>query len=338
IMITSNINLNKIKNADITNEEQNNQKIFLIEKEIDHLDWLIALNDVIINNGKFEKATDAHKCKFGEWYYNYINSDNFKQLNKELQGLFYKIEEPHKKLHESAITLLNSNNKIHIFNTETKKYLNEVRNILKEINKQIDLKKDELKNQKEKIQNQTKIIIGSIIILIILLTFILSFYLITLIKKSLYKVVETAQKIADGNLKQDRVVINTTDELALLGNVFNKMLGALNMLCKKAEDIAAGKIGAAEIESRMKDGTSLAAAAAAAAAADSDLKGDLADAFLKMQSQLRVLTVQANLIARDDLNHQGLNDKQEGELGEGSICRNGEKFTDICSASASDSE
>ncbi|HON56148.1 MAG TPA: CZB domain-containing protein, partial [bacterium] len=213
IMITSNINLNKIKNADITNEEQNNQKIFLIEKEIDHLDWLIALNDVIINNSKFEKATDAHKCKFGEWYYNYINSDNFKQLNKELQGLFYKIEEPHKKLHESAITLLNSNNKLHIFNTETKKYLNEVRNILKEINKQIDLKKDELKNQKEKIQNQTKIIIGSIIILIILLTFILSFYLITLIKKSLYKVVETAQKIADGNLKQDRVVINTTDEL-----------------------------------------------------------------------------------------------------------------------------
>ena len=35
-----------------------------------------------------------------------------------------------------------------------------------------------------------------------------------------------------------------------------------------------------------------------------------------MQSQLRVLTVQANLIARDDLNHPGLNEKQEGELGD----------------------
>ncbi len=155
------------------------------------------------------------------------------------------------------------------------------------------------------------IIAGSIIGLIAILIFVKK------IINPLKIVVETAQKIADGNIRQENIVINTNDELLLLGNAFNNMLKSLATLCNKAEEIAAGKIGAEEIEKRMKGGTQLAAAAAAAAAAaGDDFKGDIADAFLKMQSQLRVLTVQANLIARDDLYHQGLDDQQTGELGE----------------------
>ena len=75
----------------------------------------------------------------------------------------------------------------------------------------------ELKNNKAKSILTTLII--CIIILIISVLF--SFYMSSKILKPLVKITEVAQKIADGDLKQDSLEVSSKDEIGILANVFN---------------------------------------------------------------------------------------------------------------------
>ncbi len=72
------------------------------EAKVAHLAWMIALKDSTELNGvSFNKATDPTKCTFGKWYYSYQTDDS------EIKQHLVLVEEPHRKLHESAIEIMN---------------------------------------------------------------------------------------------------------------------------------------------------------------------------------------------------------------------------------------
>jgi len=156
------------------------------------------------------------------------------------------------------------------------------------------------------------------ILIVIIISVMVLIAIRFLIVQPLGRVTEYISTLAvTGNLKAENKQVSSLDEIGRLSDAYNRLIDSLRKCSQQAEEIAAGKIGADEVESRMANGTNLAAAAAAAATATAaDLKGDLAEAFSKMQSQLRILTVQARLIARDDLLNPALDLKQPGELGE----------------------
>ena len=157
------------------------------------------------------------------------------------------------------------------------------------------------------------------ILIVIIISVMVLIAIRFLIVQPLGRVTEYISTLAvTGNLKAENKQVSSLDEIGRLSDAYNRLIDSLRKCSQQAEEIAAGKIGADEVESRMANGTNLAAAAAAAATAATaaDLKGDLAEAFSKMQSQLRILTVQARLIARDDLLNPALDLKQPGELGE----------------------
>ena len=71
------------------------------ETKVAHLKWMIALkNSAELNGNRFIKATDPRECGFGKWYY------AFKTDDLEIKPILDKIEEPHRKLHESAIVIM----------------------------------------------------------------------------------------------------------------------------------------------------------------------------------------------------------------------------------------
>lgn len=78
----------------------------IVQKEVDHLNWvgkLVAyLTDEKVKN--LDVQTDYHKCGFGKWYYSDARREA-EQLVPELRPLLADIEEPHKRLHESAIAI-----------------------------------------------------------------------------------------------------------------------------------------------------------------------------------------------------------------------------------------
>ncbi len=78
----------------------------LLQREVDHLNWVQKasgfLSDETVSTLNVEQ--DPHKCGFGAWYY----SDARQQAEAgipEIAAALSQIEEPHSKLHQSAVEL-----------------------------------------------------------------------------------------------------------------------------------------------------------------------------------------------------------------------------------------
>jgi len=75
----------------------------ILQREIDHLNWVKKVSEFLSNETitELDVEKDEHKCGWGKWYY----SDNRKKAEGELpeiRDLLEKLEEPHKRMHNSA--------------------------------------------------------------------------------------------------------------------------------------------------------------------------------------------------------------------------------------------
>ncbi len=81
--------------------EKNAELIQLLnEREKDHVEWVSALEDSLINDVPFVKAKDPHKCAFGQWY------DHFKSRDETLMEVLAEFDKPHQQIHAMADKLL----------------------------------------------------------------------------------------------------------------------------------------------------------------------------------------------------------------------------------------
>jgi len=83
---------------------QREESLQLIEllaaRRQDHVNWMQALEHSLITGEDFTKATDPHKCAFGQWY------DQYQANDEELAKLMREFDAPHKRIHSLAHTLL----------------------------------------------------------------------------------------------------------------------------------------------------------------------------------------------------------------------------------------
>ncbi len=81
---------------------ENSRKLIqlLSDREKDHIDWVAALEDSLVNDVSFDKAKDPHKCAFGQWY------DSFKTRDETLMEVLSEFDKPHKQIHALADKLL----------------------------------------------------------------------------------------------------------------------------------------------------------------------------------------------------------------------------------------
>lgn len=81
--------------------DSSSELIHLLEqKEQDHVDWLDALEDSLLNDHPFTKAKDPNKCAFGRWY------NSFKSRDETLMEVLGEFDAPHKHIHSLADKLL----------------------------------------------------------------------------------------------------------------------------------------------------------------------------------------------------------------------------------------
>jgi len=78
----------------------------LAQKEVDHLNWAGKVNALLTDDKITQLAveTDDHKCAFGKWLYGEGRKEA-EALVPSLAPLFKAIEEPHRRLHESAVEI-----------------------------------------------------------------------------------------------------------------------------------------------------------------------------------------------------------------------------------------
>ena len=91
----------------VKNAEQviagNKLDALLAQREVDHLNWANRLNTLLTseNAATLDVEMDDHKCGFGRWLYGEGRAEA-ERLVPSLAPLLKTIEEPHRKLHESA--------------------------------------------------------------------------------------------------------------------------------------------------------------------------------------------------------------------------------------------
>lgn len=78
----------------------------LAQKEVDHLNWIGEVNKLLTDDSVHELTiqTDHTKCGFGKWLYG-DGRQHAQTLVPSLAPFLKEIEEPHKLLHGSAITI-----------------------------------------------------------------------------------------------------------------------------------------------------------------------------------------------------------------------------------------
>jgi methyl-accepting chemotaxis protein len=79
----------------------------LREAKSDHLTWAHTVKDVLVNGrqvNNIDVETDPQQCNFGKWFYSQ-EVQQMKRGNHEFASLVNKIEEPHRELHQSVLTV-----------------------------------------------------------------------------------------------------------------------------------------------------------------------------------------------------------------------------------------
>ena len=145
---------------------------------------------------------------------------------------------------------------------------------------------------------------------------IIAIYIAGLTSRRIKGVVTVVEKIANGDLKQQPLNNSSSDEIGDLTRSSNQMLATLQLLQEQTQEIAAGQLDTQEVLENIKQGQNLDQATGFIRNKYQVTKGDLADALDNLNSQMRKLAVQANLIANDDLNNQILDTSLTGDLGE----------------------
>ncbi len=87
---------------------------FMVEKEVDHLQWIEKVQELFVRNQKtLDVQLDHTKCGLGK----FLHGEESKELaksNPRLAGLLEAMKEPHKHLHESGAEIKNVWQQIHL--------------------------------------------------------------------------------------------------------------------------------------------------------------------------------------------------------------------------------
>ncbi len=213
--------------------------LFLVEKEVDHLNWAVALSEAFTLNKEFDKQLDPHKCGFGKWYYDLLQSEEYKHLDEHSKAILADIEAPHKHLHESAVeikgiyhndwTQAEEQQALEVFKTKTMSNLSQVQSLLKQLKEQ-KFEVAEAKVGDAQSQASNSIAMNLIITAIsIIIGLILAVFITRSITRPTNKVVNMLKDIAqgEGDLTK-RLDINSKDEIGDLANWFNTFINKLH--------------------------------------------------------------------------------------------------------------
>ena len=106
IIITSGLGMTSLSQLLEGNEKvvhTDNLRTDLVKREVDHLNWAAQLSDFVYNEHTHELniQLDPKQCAFGKWYYGNARQQAETKYPATRQALT-EIEQPHRKLHESA--------------------------------------------------------------------------------------------------------------------------------------------------------------------------------------------------------------------------------------------
>ena len=236
----------------------------LLQREVDHLSWAQAVGKYVHAEeaGELKAQLDHRQCGFGKWYYGAGRKDA-EALLADLKEPLAAIEEPHKKLHESAVRIkeLRTEGKNAeartFYDHETLTQLEKVQSILKSM---VELSKDHIMSEDVMLQQakRTRIMVLVFALIAITAGLLLGIVITRSITKPIEKGVAFAHSVAAGDLTR-QLDIERDDEVGRLAEALNAMVSKLqdvvNGVKISAENVSMGSMQLSEGAQQMSQGT-----------------------------------------------------------------------------------
>jgi len=231
----------------------------LLQREVDHLNWAQAVSRFVYDDRAKELKVqlDHTQCGFGKWYYGSGKAKAVLLLPK-LKETLVQIEEPHRKLHESAanILALHKQGRIResqaVYDSETLKDLEQVQHLLK---KTVEIGKNNILSEEGMLTNavHTRQAVISVSLIAILLGTVFGTVITKSITRPLHRSVDFTRTVAGGDLV-GHLDIDQQDETGQLAESLNAMTHTLRQVVARvtaaSDSVAAGS---QELNSRTEE-------------------------------------------------------------------------------------
>jgi methyl-accepting chemotaxis protein len=229
ILIYSN---KKVSEADERQARIIERNVFLKDRFIDHLNWVDSLKRHIYEGKEFKKTTDPTKCEFGKWYY------SFKPSDAEEEKIYKDIEDPHKRLHETAELILKTNDiskKKEILLSSVEPAINEIKGHFDEYKEYLDKR---IKNEYEIMDKYTdRLNISTFIVFALIGLITVGNYFIN--RKKIIRPLEDFSNHMDSMSKGDlniNIDNSSNDELGFLAEKIKDMSKNLKRVIQGVSD------------------------------------------------------------------------------------------------------
>lgn len=241
-------NLKEVSEEIAVSRDANNNKAFSIEKEVDHLNWVIGLRETFLDDDvrSVQIQMDPTKCGLGKW----LLSDETKQLaenDPELSVLLKEIAAPHQHLHESArkIDNLYKNDAVteayEVFNNETRSHLGKTQAVLSQLKDHFSEQTAHAETEMVSQVNSSISMMTAITIIGIIIGSLAAFFITRGIARPIGQISGIANQIAEGEIDHT-IEVRSRDEVGILAQAFQNLILYMKSLADGAQRIAANDL------------------------------------------------------------------------------------------------
>lgn len=227
--------------------------IMQLEREIDHLVWVNQLSNSLLFNTPFTGQLDHTQCAFGKWYYEFTNSELFRNSSPALQQALIAMEQPHTELHASAKQIGDSahDTALGIYQQKTLPVLANLRQQLTQARSALEEERRVVLAAAEKTNSTANAIVWSAMVLSIIAALGFAWLLRKVIAEPMKLLTERTAQIAAGDLSGPALAITNRDEIGLAASAFNQMQQQLKQLItnlsNSADEVASHAIRVSDI-------------------------------------------------------------------------------------------
>ncbi len=239
--------LNQVTSASDEAAEAQRQAQNLSDMEVAHLDWALELSQSLNTQEPFTGELDHTRCALGRWYFEFLESDEFRALPPEMANAYRELEEPHRNLHDAAAELVNQletgNYSVSawteaetMYEDEVLHYLGETRTVLHRLEQLLAERVEELETEMAETVGMSQVSTASAAGAGLLIAVFFGGFTVMGICRSLGRTVDLVANMSEGegDLTQ-RLPVNGTDELAMLSQHLNKFIERLQLM---VQDVA----------------------------------------------------------------------------------------------------
>ena len=236
------------------------QSAMLVEREVDHLGWTNDMADSLLLEEAFSGELDFTSCAFGQWFYDYQDSEHYKSASEELRQAVDALEEPHIALHEAGerIVELQEAGRFDeaeaFYHGQARSVRENFQNQLGELRDILEAERDRHIEQAEAQQAQAARVTAGSLAVTLLVAIGLAAAVSRHLTARLRAAVNGLEDIAagDGDLTR-RLDAHGRDEIAELGAAYNRFVDKIQEMVRVVQDSAAQMASATEQLQRSAD-------------------------------------------------------------------------------------